>query len=162
MHLLRHLFKNMPNSFSLFISTRNYVLIMYERGCFVFITGIHNFSKFRLPRVLKKVEPTNARLDFKCFYYNQQNFFIYVFNNYFNRRKHFVCFVLCIYHCMLLIKVSVLCMQFYYCSERFKRLGSNAIIRNGMLCEHYIKEENLMLQENKKSLGRSYGRKMNI
>ena len=64
-------------------------------------------SKFRLPRVLKKVEHTNARLDFKCFFNNQRNFFIYVFNNHFNWRKHFVCFVSCVYHCTCLSKVCV-------------------------------------------------------
>ena len=38
---------------------------------------------------------------------NQQKFFIDVSYNHFNRPKHFVCFVSCIYHCMLLIKVCV-------------------------------------------------------
>ena len=101
MHLLRHIFRNMPNSFSVFIFTRNCIPIMYERQLFVFITGIQNFSKFRLPRVLKKVEPGNVRWDFKCFY---NNLVTYVFNNDFNRWKYFVCFVLCIYHCTELIK----------------------------------------------------------
>ena len=92
MHWLRHTFKNMPNSFSVFIFTCSGIPIMRR---FIFITGIQNFSKFRLPRALKKVEATKAKLDFK-FIYNQLNFFICVSNNHFIW-KYFVCFVLCIY-----------------------------------------------------------------
>ena len=105
MHFLWHIFRNMSNSFSIFVFRRNCILIMYERWKFVFITGIQNFSKFRLPRGLQKVEPTNTRLHFKWLYNNQRNFFICIFNNHFNRRKHFVCFVSYTYHCTLLISV---------------------------------------------------------
>ena len=83
---------------------------------------------YRLPWVLKKVEPTNARLDFKCFNNNHRNFFIYVFNNHFNRRKHFVCFVLRIYYCTLLIKVLM-----HVCS-------SIIMIGNGMLRMNIMSE----------------------
>ena len=106
MHLRRHLFRNITNSFSVFIFTRNCIPIMYERICSVFFYGIQNFSKFRLPRVLKKVQPTKARLDLKCFC-NNQRFFTCVFTNHCKRRNHFLCFVSCIYHCILLIKVCV-------------------------------------------------------
>ena len=45
--------RNMLNSFSVVIFTRNCIPVMYERRHFIFIYGISNFSKFRLPRVLK-------------------------------------------------------------------------------------------------------------
>ena len=44
---------NMLNSFSVVIFTRNCIPVIYERRHFIFIYGISNFSKFRLPRVLE-------------------------------------------------------------------------------------------------------------
>ena len=47
-HLLRHIFRNVPNFFFVFIFTHNYISIMYEKRRFTFIAGIQIFSKFRL------------------------------------------------------------------------------------------------------------------
>ena len=66
---------------------QDYLSVSYDYA------GIQNFSKFRLPRVLKKVETTSARLDHKYVYDNQQNLFFYVFSNHFSWWKHFACFV---------------------------------------------------------------------
>ena len=127
-HFLQHTVRNMLNSFSVFVFRHNCIFIMYERRRFVFITGIQNFPNFRFPRSLQKVEPTNAWLDFNCFCNNQRNFFIYIFNNLFNRRKHFEYFVSCIYHCTLLISVALFLFK-----EIQTCLDSNVMIWNGML-----------------------------
>ena len=119
---------------------------------------IQNFSRFRLPRVLKEVEPTSARFDSKCFYNNPWNFF---FNNYFNGRKHFLCFVSCIYHWMLSIKVCVYVVLLLF--EEIQRSGFECYdSKPNASNEHYVKENNFMLQVNKKSFDESHGTITNI
>ena len=107
MRLLWHIFKNISNIFFVFyLCTQLQICHLREKT--VRLHYCHSkFLQVILPRSLKKVEPTSARLDLKCFYNNQRNFFIYVSSNRFNRRMHLVCFSLGIYHCTLLIKVCV-------------------------------------------------------
>lgn len=148
MHLLRHKFRKISNSFSVFIFTRNCIHIMYERRLFLFITDIQNFSKFRLPSVLKKVQHANLRLDFKCFYNNQQNFFIYLFNNHFNWWKLFY----------ILFRVFITARYYYLlthvCSFRrnwniwFECYNS----KRNALNEHYVKVKNFVLYIGKEKI----------
>ena len=136
-------FRTCPTAFP-FLCLHTIVYLSCKRRRFVFITGIQNFSTLRLPRNLKKVEPTISRLDFKCFHNNQRIFFIYVFSNCFNRRTHFLCFVSCIYHCVLLIKVCVYVVLLLF--EEIQTSGLECYDSKWyVLNEHCAKEKNFML-----------------
>ena len=77
-------------------------------------------------------------------------------NNHFNRRKHFPCFVSCIYHCMLLLfKVCVYVVQLLFKeiqTSGFECYDSKWNASN----EHYVKKKNLMLTS-KKTISRMKG-----
>ena len=129
MHLLRNIYRNMANSFSVFILKRNCIPVMCKRRRFVFITGIQHFSKV-------------------------------FFNNHFNRRKHFACFVSCIYHCTLLIKVSVYVVLLLL--EEIEMSGFEGYnSKRNASNEHYAKEKNFMLQVSKKTFDETHDTKTN-
>ena len=76
--LLQYVFSSMPTSlFRFYLYTQLNTYHVREKT--IHLQYWHSkFCKFNLPVVLKKVEPTNARLYLKCFYDNQRDFFIYV------------------------------------------------------------------------------------
>ena len=112
----------MLNSFSVVISTRNCIPVMYERRHFIFIYGISNFSKFRLPRVLKPRAQDWI-----------SNVFIIASGISFSTFSIIISIDGSFLYDLFRVITLYCCMFFYYYSKMFKSLDTNVKIRNGML-----------------------------